>query len=454
MNLARYRAIAAVVVAIISASQFYWLRITYCDTRLQILRELNMSLKSFSMGNMEKFLEHEPEQDSTMEEGDLEKLQLLKGLLRQLSQLPQSEAETFSVTVTVEDNPGASVGYDSLARMFARLDQGIRAAFRDNSVDVNEFDVVLVRTSDSSRVDTVGAPHADVPELRSRYYQTDSSGYRFYVAVRRPVLFILGKMKFSILFSGILVLIAVFVFVVFLKTIDTQLALNSQKTDFVNNMTHELKTPLSTCSAALESIVRFNVINDKEKTLKYIGVAENELRRIRTLTEVILTSSAVENRTLLYNFSRVELKQALQAVLTAFELRAQEQLITLAAELPEQPVYVKADALHLGNVFSNALDNAIKYNVIGGSVQVVLRKLSRSAEVCVTNTGRGFPKAYANKVFDKFFRVPTNDIHNVKGYGLGLNYSKHVILAHKGSIDLTSDLDAPTVLTVQLPLHE
>jgi len=219
-------------------------------------------------------------------------------------------------------------------------------------------------------------------------------------------------------------------------------------------MTHELKTPLATCSAALESIEKFNVIDNKEKTLKYVGLAQNEIKRIKTLTDMILTSSSIENKTLLYHFERNNLNEIIQNTLQGFQLQIAKNQITLNTKLTDHSVFLNADKLHISNVISNLLDNAIKYNQQNGTITILIKEKNKQVQIQVSNTGSGFSKEYAEKVFDKFFRVPTNDIHNVKGYGLGLNYAKNVIEAHKGTISIKSDLNELTTLTIILPVYE
>lgn len=455
LKLSRYYSIAILVIAVIISSQAYWLYNTYSDNKILATKEINTTLKEYTLDNMETFFGEMVERDTTIDAADLEKLKLVQGLIQDLSKISNHPDE--NITIKFSDNRdtinNSQITKDTIAKKLRVLHSEIAEALKENKIGIN-FDIVLFNNTDSTRIDTIDQIVPDKSELRSDNFTLHSSKQYFYISVKNSKWYLLKKMQLTILFSCILILLSVFVFIIFLQTIIKQLRLNQLKNDFVNNMTHELKTPLATCSAALESIEKFNVIDDKEKTLKYIGLAQNEIQRIKTLTDMILTSSSIENKTLIYHFERTYLNEIIQNTLQGFQLQIAERQITLNTELTDHSVFLNADKLHLSNVISNLLDNAIKYNQQNGTITILVKKKNKHIEILVSNTGSGFPKEYAEKVFDKFFRVPSNDIHNVKGYGLGLNYAKNVVEAHKGSINIKSDMNELTVLTIILPVYE
>lgn len=457
-KLSQYYTIAFVVVIVFVASQAYWLYNSFRDNKRQAIKEINTTLKEYTLGKTDLFLGNMVAQDSTIGEDEVEKLKLVQNLINDLSNISTHPDENISIVFKDSINSllDNNTSTDTIAKEIRILGREIDEYLAKNDINI-EYNIFLHSVTDSTRLDTINGKGLSIINndfLRSDKFTLHSSKQYFYITVENGIIYVLKRIKFSILFSFVLTIIAVFVFVVFLRTISNQMKLNQIKNDFVNNMTHELKTPLATCSAALESIVRFNVIDDKEKTLKYIAIVQNEITRIKALADMLLTTSSIENKTINYNFEKVDLVYLIKNTLKSFELAITEKNITFRQQLSSKKLYIKGDKFHLTNVISNVIDNSIKYNMENGSIDLKVNENNKNAELIIINTGKGFPKEYVNKVFDKFFRVPTNNIHNVKGYGLGLNYAKNVIEDHNGYIFITSDDNELTTLTITLPLYE
>lgn len=456
--LSRYYTIAIVVIVIIVASQAYWLYYSFQDNKKQTLKEINTALKEYMLEDVQLFLDNVVVHDTAVSEAGIKKLKLVQNLMKNLSNISSQPNEDISIEfdVTTDSVTNTNVSPEAFPSDLIALRQKLNDCFRRSNIsidyDIHLINAAVVNQSGANK----GAPSAHTPNdfLKSDNFSLKSSKHNFFISVNNGTWYILRKMKFAFLFSFVLTLIASFVFIVFIKTISKQIKLNGLKNDFVNNMTHELKTPLATCSAALESIEKFNVIDDKEKTLKYIGLAQNEIARIKNLADMLLTTSSIENKTMHYQLKKTDLIALIINRLQSFEFQIIEKKIMLHQDYSSLKAFIKGDVLHLGNVISNIIDNAIKYNVENGTIDLKVSVGNKTIDIVLTNTGKGFPKEYNNKVFDKFYRVHTGNIHNVKGYGLGLNYAKNVIEDHKGSISISSGLNDLTTLKITLPLYE
>lgn len=233
-----------------------------------------------------------------------------------------------------------------------------------------------------------------------------------------------------------------------LSTILRQKKLAEIREDFVNNMTHELKTPLATVSAAVEALQHFGALQNPEKTQAYLAISQHELQRLAGLVDHVLHMAVAEREPL-----RLQPETVQPARLIA-ELIQQHQLTTAKAvrfAVDVAPDAIRCDQLHLRNVISNLIDNAIKYS--RDQVTITLRSQLENGgwRLTVADDGLGIPKSYQPVVFDRFFRVPTGNLHAVKGFGLGLYYVRQVIERHGGRLQLQSELGCGSAFSFWLP---
>ncbi|MCD6347063.1 MAG: HAMP domain-containing histidine kinase, partial [Bacteroidales bacterium] len=265
--------------------------------------------------------------------------------------------------------------------------------------------------------------------------------------------FVLKKMWLTLLASFLLVSLIAGSFYLMLQTIFKQKKVSEIKNDFINNMTHEFETPIATVSAAMEALVSFDALSDKERSLKYIDISRGEMTRLSGLVEKVLNVSAFEQKTLALSKETFDVCKLLQET-------AQRYIFKGAGHVkveydPGVPAFINADKMHFQNVLNNLMDNAVKY-----SKEEVLIKLECNREgeyvlVKVKDKGIGISKEQQKHIFEKFYRVPTGDLHVVKGFGLGLSYVKHIIELHGGSIGVTSQLDQGAEFTIAIPdIHE
>jgi two-component system, OmpR family, phosphate regulon sensor histidine kinase PhoR len=251
----------------------------------------------------------------------------------------------------------------------------------------------------------------------------------------------------TILLTGLLVAIFVYVILVIFR----QKKLSSIKNDFINNMTHELKTPISTISLASQMLEDGSVTNTP-KTIEHISrVINQETKRLSYQVEKVLQMAVFNEGRLKLKFREFNINNALLNVLNNFELRVKNKNGVLHSAFNADDAIVRGDEVHLTNVVFNLLDNAVKYS--NGSPEITVATESKSAHVLilVSDNGIGIPKEHHDQIFDRFYRVPTGNVHNVKGFGLGLSYVKKIVDLHNGKIKVESAVNKGTKFTILLP---
>lgn len=263
--------------------------------------------------------------------------------------------------------------------------------------------------------------------------------------------YILRGMWTTLLASILLVLVIAGSSVYMLASLVRQKKLSEIKNDFINNMTHELKTPISTVSAAMEAMVSFNAIDDREKSLRYIELSKRELARLSGMVENVLYLSTFEKEKLDLNPETFNLSSLLEETANQFLVQNHHR-IQFDFNIPG-PVYIHADKFHIQNVISNLYDNAIKYSQEEARIEVSCERNNELALFSVKDYGLGISREHQNQIFEKFYRVPTGDLHSVKGFGLGLSYVKQIVEAHGGTVGVKSQPGIGSEFTIALPVR-
>lgn len=262
--------------------------------------------------------------------------------------------------------------------------------------------------------------------------------------------YIFSKITTQILFSVFLLALTGLAFGFIYRSLQQQNRLNAIKNDLISNVTHELKTPLATVSVALEALQNFGGSANPELSKEYLEISRNELDRLSLMVDNILKSSVLEQQSVELALEQLDFAALTDQVYQVWKPRFENEKAEISLETTGQNFTVAADRTHMTNVLNNLIDNALKY---GGESPVVRLHLSENEEqvsISISDNGIGIPKEYRNQVFEKFFRVPTGDRHNVKGYGLGLNYVKNIVRLHGGQVHLESTVDAGSRFTVTL----
>lgn len=275
-------------------------------------------------------------------------------------------------------------------------------------------------------------------------YQAHFSGVQQYI---------LGKMRMQIGGSVLLLLLVLISFIIMYRNILAQQKLANIKNDFISNITHELKTPIATVSVAIEALRNFNAIRSPEKTKEYLDISASELQRLGLLVDKVLKLSIFENKRVELKKEQFDMKALIDETLATMRLQLEKQNAQVSFTTEGSSFLIEADKLHITSVIYNLLDNALKYSAGVPVIQIALKAVQENIlELKMSDNGVGIAHQYQQKVFDKFFRVPMGNQHNIKGYGLGLSYVAEIVKQHMGYIYVESILGKGSAFIVKLPV--
>ena len=273
----------------------------------------------------------------------------------------------------------------------------------------------------------------------------------YHLSLENKVSYILKKLSLPILFSILLVGVTVISFVLLYRNLVKQKRLSELKNEFISNITHELKTPIATVGVAIEALKNFNAIQDPQRTKEYLDISQNELQRLSLLVDKVLKLSRFEKKEMELKKEQFDCRQLTEEVMNSMRLQFEKYHAKVTLHTEGNNFMVEADKLHLTSVVYNLLDNSLKYSRESPVIDVQLKANPESIELSVTDNGIGIASTYKEKIFDKFFRVPTGDKHNIKGYGLGLSYVAEVIKRHHGNVHVESELGKGSTFTARFP---
>jgi two-component system phosphate regulon sensor histidine kinase PhoR len=265
-------------------------------------------------------------------------------------------------------------------------------------------------------------------------------------------LYLLKKIGLQAGLSLILILVVTGLIVYIIRTILKQRAFSDRLTSFINNMTHEFKTPISTISLATESIKKRATGEQDQKLQRYAGIINDENARMQNQVEKILQMAVIEEGDYELNLATVNMHQIIRQAIQNVSLQVEKRKGRISASLKAGTPLVQADVLHFSNVIANLLDNAVKYTRDTPQIRVATKNTNGSLRISIEDNGIGLDPEDQGRVFDKYYRVPTGNVHDVKGFGLGLSYVKLLVEAHQGTIDLRSELNKGTVFDICLPV--
>ncbi|PKP13319.1 MAG: two-component sensor histidine kinase [Bacteroidetes bacterium HGW-Bacteroidetes-3] len=259
---------------------------------------------------------------------------------------------------------------------------------------------------------------------------------------------ILLKSSFiSILLSLVLSISIIASLVYLLKTIYKQKQLAEVKNDLINNITHEFKTPIATISTALEAMKNFNALDDKVKAEKYISIANAQVANLNLMVEKILETAALNQEQLALSKKPVVIAELVAHVVDNYKIMAPEKTINFKNTIGD--TLLNVDKFHFGNAIGNIIDNALKYG--GKTINVELSTIKNYIVILIQDSGNGIPRNQKDKIFEQFYRIPTGNTHNVKGFGIGLYYTKNIIEKHGGTISVVYDAKNATLFKIELP---
>jgi signal transduction histidine kinase len=372
---------------------------------------------------------------------------------RQTNYLQESVSNSFSIRLVSD-----SIHLDSLTKAFGKnlADIGLPLPVHVTEKQLmpwslrDPFAFPRIRSADEEpdRDDKLRSIYSDTLRLEPSRFHPGKQYQASLVGVR---LFVVRKITPQILFSLFLTGTTVFAFVLIYRSLRTQQKLMALKNDFISNMTHELKTPVATVSVALEALRDFHGLNDRQRTQEYLAIAQSELHRLALLTDKIMKSVMFENKEIAFPMAPVALDGIVRQVVNSLRLVLEKQSAQVTIHAQGDDFTLRGNEEHLTSVVYNLLDNALKYSRAKPLIQIHLQATQPEVTLTVADNGIGIAPEHQSRIFERFFRVPTGDVHNAKGYGLGLSYVHSVVTGHGGRLSVQSEPNQGSRFTLTLP---
>ncbi|WP_215225312.1 sensor histidine kinase [Echinicola shivajiensis] len=289
--------------------------------------------------------------------------------------------------------------------------------------------------------------------LKAELFPGDLVGKENFMMINFPSknAFLISQIWLPLSSSLVFLLIIIFCFVYAIKVIIRQKKLSETKNDFINNMTHEFKTPIATVSLAVEALQDPELVNQDAFRNRYLGIIKDENKRLGTQVEKVLQAAALDKKDFKLKFEQVDLVSLLEDAKKHFELQVEKKGGVIKMDVAVENPYLEADAFHLSNIINNLLDNATKYSREEPEILLKLVENPEGFTITIKDNGMGMSKDSVKKIFDKFYRVPTGNVHDVKGFGLGLAYVKTMVEEHHGEIFVESEINKGSTFTINLP---
>ncbi len=321
-----------------------------------------------------------------------------------------------------------------------------------DSLGIVEPHVVRLIDLQSDSVYRAGPPSGFLPGKPEQYdYPFDAQNkyaYRLYIS--NPNKYVLRQMSGILATSAMIFIVLIYIFVWLLRTIHRLQTEEELKTAFTNNMTHELKTPLAVAYAAIDALLVSDRPDNREKQHKYLTIAKEQMEHLTGLVEQILSTSRKNNSHIELNREKILLDELIGSVIARLKIITGKK-VDFSVDIQPRELTVYADKTHLAHILNNLIENGIKYSEEPASVVVHAGKEGNNVRISVEDKGIGIDPKHQKRVFDKFYRVPAGNRHDVKGYGLGLFYVKEMTEKHGGNVSLESHPGKGSVFTIDLP---
>lgn len=360
----------------------------------------------------------------------------------------------YSNNISSIDNPFLNPIYDNPEKSIDYIDSVIRYQLMENNLRIAFHFNVYDRFNNQYLNDSV----VNIPESFSSYvfpFVTNDLVHQVYLLIYFPYekAYLFGQISIMLIMSTLLIISMIFIFFYAIRTIIKQEKLSIMKNDFINNMTHEFKTPISTISLACQALTDDDIPKSKELYSSYLGIIQEENRRLGSMAEKILQSAILEKAEMNLNIISIDMSEVIYDVMrnAEIQIRPKNGKIEFIDDAPH--INLLGDPVHISNVVNNLLDNAIKYSFDTPEIIIRTHVDGDCLIFEISDKGIGISKGNQKKIFEKLYRVPTGDVHEVKGFGLGLSYVQAIIEKHKGNISLESQLGKGTTFFVRLPLN-
>ena len=344
------------------------------------------------------------------------------------------------------------------------IQQKITTAFKDEELKRIKFDFAIISSNNEYEMQTANFEKSFFDTANNKPFifpifpgeGTDFEGLNIaehlVIVVPNFSTQVWGTLTWIVLGSGVFTLIIFAAFFITVRTLINQKKISEIKSDFINNMTHEFKTPIATISLAVDAIRNQKVLTNPEKLQYFTSIIKDENTRMNKHVETILQAALLEKRELQLDLKTLSAHILIASVVDNFQLQLSAKSGTCQLDLDATEDSILADESHFSNAISNLVDNAIKYSE--DNLKIIISSYNKNNKLIITikDNGIGMSKETVKNIFEKFYRAHTGDVHNVKGFGLGMSYVKTIIDALKGTIKVESVLHKGTQFTLEIPL--
>ncbi|MCF6296670.1 MAG: HAMP domain-containing histidine kinase [Flavobacteriaceae bacterium] len=280
-----------------------------------------------------------------------------------------------------------------------------------------------------------------------------NSDYDLYVSFPEKKEYILSTISWILLLSALFIFIIILAFASAIYQLIKQKRISAIKTDFINNMTHEFKTPIATINLAIDSIINPKIIGDKEKVIRYVEMIREENKRMHAQVENVLRISKLEKNQLDLSKEIIDLHDIIEDAISHVDLIISNRSGQIIKHYEAEKSEISASEFHFINMITNILDNAIKYSEDILKIDIYTENVGNNIIIKIKDQGIGMNKNVQKKIFEKFYREERGNIHNIKGHGLGLSYVKNIVEKHKGSVHVESEKGKGSTFIIKLPLN-
>ncbi|MCF8366103.1 MAG: HAMP domain-containing histidine kinase [Bacteroidales bacterium] len=326
------------------------------------------------------------------------------------------------------------------------IDQGINTMFEYGVISSSNMKMVINKSEKySNELEKEGFVFSLYP------YEFVEHPYFLTIYFPYETRYLFKQMASIIFISLILIVIIVMLFIYVIKVIVWQKRLSEMKSDFINNMTHEIKTPISTISLACEALSDNEIKKNKLLSDNYLKVINDENSRLGGIAEKILQAAAIENDNFKLKREKADMHELIDRVINNIALQVEVKDGKITCEYKATKPFINCDKMHIASVITNLVDNANKYSPRKPEILIETENYIDGIKICVSDNGVGISNENQRKVFDKLYRVPTGNIHDVKGFGLGLSYVKTIVELHGGKITVDSELKKGSKFCIFLP---
>ncbi len=335
------------------------------------------------------------------------------------------------------------------------LNSQIQNSLRNQNIEIPyEFAVVSGADKQIMPIKSAGFQDEDAAEsYKANLFPNDLFHIPNFLLLAFPDknMHVLKSLMFLLTGSGVFTLIILITFSVTIYVILHQKKVSEIKSDFINNMTHEFKTPIATISLAVDSINSPKVIGSPDMVKYFTGIIRDENRRMNTQVENVLQMALIDKKDFNLRLKETDIHEIISRAVNNIRLQAEKKRGQVIAELNATNPIIETDEIHFYNIINNLLDNALKYSHSEPFIKVKTEDVSDGMKISVEDNGIGISKEDQHRIFDKFFRVSSGDIHNVKGFGLGLSYVKALVLAFGGILKVNSEPGKGSTFEIFLP---